>query len=106
MGRIPTAAGQVQKGAMIQSDIDADTPVVSPKPPELPLSEDVMKALGFRSTWPGGNPTQPWWKHDRAFLTFTDGPPTASQLMRRIYEDGVADGEERVRSAFRQLMRV
>lgn len=91
---------------MIQSDINADTPVVSPQPPEPPLSEDVMKALGFTPLWPMGSATHPWWKHAVRGICFHDGPPTASQLWTRIYAEGVEVGAESIRSGFRQLMRV
>ena len=91
---------------MTQSDINANTPVVSPKPAEPPLSEDVMKALGFTSFWPMGNATQPWWEHAAMGIRFRDGLPTGRQLLTMIYAAGIAEGEESIRSGFRQLMRV
>ncbi|QNK01700.1 hypothetical protein [Dyella telluris] len=71
---------------------------------EPKLSPEVMKALGFKETWPAGNPTEPWWKHENdLFHTFFKAP-TASELFKEIAREASYRGRREVQTAIKKAL--
>ena len=71
-------------------------------PSHEPLSQDVMKALGFAPIWPSGNGTEPWWEAavliggETRRLFFFDAP-SLSGLAQEIWDAASREKQQDIR---------
>ena len=67
------------------------------------LSDKTLKELGFRSFWPSGNPTEPWWEHKELDFRFSSRP-TAKEIFDSFYKEGERRGRSAVQTAIKEAL--
>jgi hypothetical protein len=69
------------------------------------VSREAMLALGFTETWPGGNPTEPWWENpfEMPGVWFTE-LPTVDHFWQEITRCFVSKGKSEIREKLKQTI--
>lgn len=72
----------------------------------MKLSVKTLKELGFKETWPRGNPTHPWWVNRSLGITFYDGLPTTKQLLDSLRDRWQRQMKDKIQGELRRLIGV
>lgn len=72
----------------------------------MKLSRETMVQLGFKETWPQGNPTHPWWVNRKLDVTFYDGIPTAKRFLDLLRDKWQRQMKDKIQGELRRLIGV
>lgn len=69
----------------------------------MKLKKETLINLGFKETWPDGNPTEPWWKNKELNFTFYNRP-TVNEFFDKLKEIYKKEGREQVQNMIKKAL--